>query len=200
MDEIVTRAMAKWPNVPAVYGWLALDSRGQWLIKGERIGNPGIVEFIGRNYEHDDRGRWFFQNGPQRVFVALHYTPFVFRYELAEGGTLTSHNARAVGRIDGCWIDETGRVLLATDVGVGTIDDRDLDTLAGRFTDAGGGIPDDDALTSAIEDIQAGSAGRLYLPWRGERIAIEPIRSQEVGSRFGIVLLPQPDDGEEACT
>src|SRR3990170_3644456 len=34
IDDIVIRAMAKWPNVPVVYGWLALDRRGQWSIKG----------------------------------------------------------------------------------------------------------------------------------------------------------------------
>ncbi|TMH99667.1 MAG: DUF2946 family protein, partial [Betaproteobacteria bacterium] len=28
MDELVARSLAKWPNVPAVYGWLALDRRG----------------------------------------------------------------------------------------------------------------------------------------------------------------------------
>ncbi|HET8728586.1 MAG TPA: DUF2946 family protein, partial [Alphaproteobacteria bacterium] len=32
MDESVLRAMTKWPNVPAVYGWLQLDQRGNWLI------------------------------------------------------------------------------------------------------------------------------------------------------------------------
>ena len=28
MDDIVKQAMAKWPNVPHCYGWLALDARG----------------------------------------------------------------------------------------------------------------------------------------------------------------------------
>ena len=79
MDEIVKQGMAKWPNVPSVYGWLGLDRRGHWLIKGERIANTIVADFIGRNYERDDRGRWFFQNGPQRVFIALDYTPFVYR-------------------------------------------------------------------------------------------------------------------------
>mgnify|MGYP003344108236 FL=1 len=78
MDEIVRQAMAKWPNVPAVHGWLALDRRGNWLIKGETISNAQINEFIARNYTHDEAGRWFFQNGPQRVFVELAYTPMVY--------------------------------------------------------------------------------------------------------------------------
>jgi len=79
MDEIVARAIAKWPNVPAVYGWLSLDRRGNWAIKGERIRNRLVAEFIARNYGHDAQGRWFFQNGPQRVFVQLAYTPLVYR-------------------------------------------------------------------------------------------------------------------------
>ena len=37
MDETGLRSMAKWPNVPAVYGWLTLDRRGNWLLQGERI-------------------------------------------------------------------------------------------------------------------------------------------------------------------
>ena len=84
VDEIVLRGMAKWPNVPAVYGWLSLDRRGNWRIKGERIANAGISAFIGRNYGQDNEGRWFFQNGPQRVYVALDYTPFVYRIHAAD--------------------------------------------------------------------------------------------------------------------
>ena len=84
MDDIVLRGMAKWPNVPAVYGWLSLDRRGQWLLQGERISNPTVTAFIGRNYERDERGCWFFQNGPQRVFVQLDYAPLVLR--VVDGG------------------------------------------------------------------------------------------------------------------
>jgi hypothetical protein len=63
--------------VPAVYGWLALDRRGRWLLKepaGARfsgVGNVALREFIGRKYAVDERGCWYFQNGPQRVYVAL---------------------------------------------------------------------------------------------------------------------------------
>src|SRR5437762_13798517 len=87
MDEIVLRSMLKWPDVPAVYGWLSLDRRGNWMIKTvagrfERIAHAAVREFIGRNYASDPEGRWYFQNGPQRVFVALDYT----RSEERRGG------------------------------------------------------------------------------------------------------------------
>lgn len=80
MDQVVLRSMAQWPQLPAVYGWLALDRRGNWLLKEPgserfgRIGNAAMRDFISRNYAADERGRWFFQNGPQRVYVQLAYT------------------------------------------------------------------------------------------------------------------------------
>ena len=78
MDPSVLSAIRKWPDVPDVFGWLSLDLRGNWRLKGDVIANPGICEFIGRNYAADPHGRWFFQNGPQRVFVSLAYAPFAF--------------------------------------------------------------------------------------------------------------------------
>ena len=125
MDASVRRAMARWPDVPAVYGWLALDRRGNWLLQdsaGEgfgRIGNALLRDFIARNYAHDDRGCWYFQNGPQRVFVALAYTPLVLRYE---GETLVDHCGRLV-RARATFVDEEGSVLIEGERGVGLLDD-----------------------------------------------------------------------------
>jgi hypothetical protein len=122
MDEIVVRSLAKWPNVPAVYGWLSLDRRGNWLIKGERVGNAALREFIGRNYEADDKGRWYFQNGPQRVYVALAYTPLVVHYE---GERLVDHCARAF-LPEEAFQDDEGSVLFGGGGTVALLDDRDL--------------------------------------------------------------------------
>ena len=128
MDEIVARSLAKWPNVPAVYGWLALDRRGNWLIKGERIGNPALRDFIARNYEADERGRWFFQNGPQRVYVALGYTPLVVHYE---GEALFDQRGRRFSAGE-MFQDEEGSVLIAGEGSVALLDDRDLARFADR--------------------------------------------------------------------
>lgn len=127
MDDIVVRSLAKWPNVPAVFGWLALDRRGNWLIKGERIGNAGLREFIGRNYEADEKGRWYFQNGPQRVYVRLAYTPLVVHYE---GERLFDHCGRAFSPLE-AFEDDEGSVLFAGGGTVALLDDRDL----ARFAD-----------------------------------------------------------------
>ncbi|MDB5974431.1 MAG: hypothetical protein JWR07_1191, partial [Nevskia sp.] len=48
MEDWVQRSLARWPNVPALFGWLALDRRGRWLIQGELISRPQIIETINR--------------------------------------------------------------------------------------------------------------------------------------------------------
>lgn len=134
MDASVLRAMARWPDVPAVYGWLALDRRGNWLLKDpararfSRIGNAALREFIGRNYAVDERGCWYFQNGPQRVYVALAYTPLVLHYE---GDALFDHCGRAT-HAQAAFVDEEGSVLIQGERAVGLLDDRDLGFFAAR--------------------------------------------------------------------
>ena len=122
MDEIVARSLAKWPNVPAVFGWLSLDRRGNWLIKGEKIANTALRDFIARNYEADEQGRWYFQNGPQRVFVSLAYAPLVVHYE---GEELFDQCGRRFAPSQ-TFQDDEGSVLIADNRTVALLDDRDL--------------------------------------------------------------------------
>lgn len=128
MDALVVQAMAKWPNVPAVYGWLSLDRRGNWRIKGERIANPALRDFISRNYESDGAGRWYFQNGPQRVYVTLEYTPLVVHYD---GEALRDHCGRPFSA-RATYVDEEGSVLVEGNDTIALLDDRDL----ARYADA----------------------------------------------------------------
>ncbi len=142
MDDAVIRSMLKWPDVPAVYGWLALDRRGRWRIRTvaevtaaaqfEPIGNASLRAFIGRNYQVDARGCWYFQNGPQRVFVSLAYAPLVFRLE---GDGLVDHCGRALRKIGAAWLDEEGSLVLQAGSGMGVLDDRDLGVFADRLED-----------------------------------------------------------------
>jgi len=122
MDASVVRGMAKWPDVPDVYGWLSLDRRGNWLIKNERIGNLALREFISRNYQPDARGCWYFQNGPQRVFVTLAYAPLVLHIE---ADALFDHCGRPFLPVQ-AYLDDEGSVLMQGRPGFGLLDDRDL--------------------------------------------------------------------------
>jgi hypothetical protein len=204
MDDIVKDAMAKWPDVPAVYGWLGLDRRGNWLIKGDRISNPMLAEFISRNYERDDAGRWFFQNGPQRVFVALDYTPFVYRLAEDSGRNspprIETHTGRVVNGVNSAWIDETGIVLLATEHGIGMIDDRDLDRLLPCFTDKRGVALTEDAVAEATEQLQSGGVAGLYLRYRDQILPVLAVTARNVASQFGFVQRPQQPVGAEECS
>ena len=126
MDALVAQAMAKWPNVPAVYGWLALDRRGNWLIKGERIANAALREFIARNYEPDEAGCWYFQNGPQRVYVSLAYTPLVVHFEAEQ---MVDQCGRPFSAAR-AYLDDEGSVLLEGAGRIALLDDRDLERYA----------------------------------------------------------------------
>ncbi len=201
MDDIVLRGMAKWPNVPSVYGWLSLDRRGQWLIKGERISNPIVTAFIGRNYERDERGCWFFQNGPQRVFVTLDYTPLVLRVASAEGAPLEleTHTGKRAAEIEGAWIDESGALLLVTEHGIGVVHDRDLGRLVPYFMDATGNPLDEPVLDGLMDLAQQQRDVPLWLKHRESSVKIEPVAAREVPSKFGFVAQPEPPVGEEVC-
>ncbi len=145
MDDIVKQAMAKWPNVPDCYGWLGLDNRGNWYMRDDRAqaqgafdsGEPGskgsllqhdkLIDFIGRNYHADDRGCWFFQNGPQRVFVELQATPLIWR--LQPDGSVKDHVCRRAS-IQSCWLDELGHLFLQADIGFGLMHTQDMEQAA----------------------------------------------------------------------
>jgi len=196
MDEIVIRGMLKWPNVLAVYGWLSLDRRGSWMIKNvsgrfERIANPAVNEFIGRNYAADEQGRWYFQNGPQRVFVALDYTPWVYRLD-DSGEGLLAHTGAAPGALATVFLDEAGALLLRAELGIGVVLDRDLPAFFERLADPRGRAPE-----RLLEDVAAGEEAAAIL--QGCKVRLAPIRAADVPGLFGYISRPAPRAGEPDC-
>ncbi len=156
MDNSVIAAMAKWPNVPDCRGWLSLDRRGQWRLQGSPVRHAGLAEFIGRNYECNEIGAWFMQNGPQRVWVELEMTPWVFR--LAADGAFLSHTAEPAGAIAAAWLVDGEALCLQTTRGVGIIDDRDLAALLPRILRPDGSSPEDalDPEPALLLDLPSG--------------------------------------------
>ncbi len=197
MDAEVLQAMGKWPAVPAVFGWLSLDRRGNWSIKGEPIGNRTVTAFIGRNYERDADGRWFFQNGPQRVFVRLDYTPYVLRTEPApEGINLFAHSGEPVNACTQAFLDEDGCLLVAFERGVGLVSDRDLASLLPRLGHGEGKVAGEEEL----ERWMAGSAPEdAHLDLGRVRLPLVSIRASDVPKRFGFDPDPRPAPGEPEC-
>lgn len=194
MDSAVLAALAKWPNVPDVYGWLGLDRRGQWRIKGDPVSNPQVCAFIGRNYARTEEGAWFFQNGPQRVFVALDYTPWVLR--LTGSGTLETHAGIAVTEPRQAWLDEDGNLLLLCEHGIGLVTDRDLPLLLDAIVDASNAHAGEESLLQ----LMAGAALPLQLRLAGKLLPLAPIRKAQVPGRFGFIANPGPAPGSAQNT
>ncbi|MDC8772338.1 DUF2946 family protein [Roseateles albus] len=145
MDAIVEAALKKWPNVPHCYGWLALDARGDWYmrderiqaagpfpqVKGSRVTHEKLRQFIARNYAADESGCWFFQNGPQRVYLQLEAAPWVFRLgaELLQDGLVHTHTDLSCS-VSSTWLDEQDRLFLSTPLGLGLVHSMDMDWAA----------------------------------------------------------------------
>ena len=180
-------ALAKWPNVPDVYGWLALTARGQWRLRGEPIANAAINAFIGRNYAADARGRWFFQNGPQRVYVTLELAPWVFRVQ--PDGSLLTHTGRRPRQLLAAALVDGSAFLLHTELGAGNVDDRD----AGLFLPA---VVDSRGQPAAAEALEGQAplfvvAARCHL---GDALVpLQPLSLAEAEAAFGFRRRPAPD-------
>lgn len=186
MDEVVKQAMARWPNVPNCFGWLALDRRGQWRMRnefaqqhglsGDPIRHEALIAFIERNYTHDGHGAWYFQNGPQRVFVSLAYAPWIARLH---NGVLTTSSDKAFTPT-ACFADEHGNVVLS-----GTVEGVDGEQAAVLHDH------DLDAFSTASDwHGEACGAALGVFHYGGRDLDIEPIVEAEVPKRFGFVRTP----------
>jgi hypothetical protein len=195
MDDIVKQAMAKWPNVPHCYGWLALDARGGWRMRdeaaqqanaaGDKLNNATLVGFINRNYGHDDAGRWYFQNGPQRVYVNLEATPYIARTDPAQG--LVLQTGAALDRIERLFLTEAGVPIVQAGDIVAQLDDRDVAQLF-EALELDGQPAGDEALMRWLD----GGAGSLTLRWQGQAVPVERIGAEDLAQRFGFVREPAP--------
>lgn len=151
MDDIVKAAMAKWPQVPACYNWLGLDARGEWFMrddptqaagpfphpKGSQVLHEQLRAFIERNCASDERGCWYFQNGPQRVFIELEAAPRVWRLNAPVGDAVAPVVAPEVApellsaagepaQVVATWLDEHGRLFVDTNIGFGLVHTLDM--------------------------------------------------------------------------
>ncbi|NYT76422.1 DUF2946 family protein [Alcaligenaceae bacterium] len=149
MDEQVLAAMARWPDVPHVFGWLSLTHQGKWRLHpnadalahladhsllpslGEPISSHTILNFINKNYEGDAQGRWYFQNGPQRVFVRLDTAPYILHTTTDTQGTLqlTTHNGLQVTHVRQWLLADEGSLFAQTEHGPGVVSGRDLEAV-----------------------------------------------------------------------
>mgnify|MGYP002654820398 CR=1 FL=1 len=204
MDQGIAQSLVKWPNVPHCFGWLALDRRGAWRMRDDYAQNNGLPgdvikhaalnAFIARNYASDVDGRYFFQNGPQRVYVNLDATPWVVRM-MPTGNA--DHPWQFQTQCDSvltpttAFLDEAGHILIegkltqticsgtnqfseTERLSIALLHDHDIELFSGLTT-----------LSNAACALEGS------WQWHGHDLKLEPIASTEVARRFQFQTQPQ---------
>lgn len=202
MDENVLAAMARWPDVPAAYGWLSLDGRGQLRLHpqgdsakgtpGVAISHPGIQQFLRRNCAADERGCWYVQNGPQRAYIRLDAAPIILQ-RASEGAGLQTHSGAPVNAVSHWWLDEAaGHLYAQTDAGPARVDDRDLATLLTLLR-----ADDDRALIEVLEQglpaqgLQGVNGGLTSAP-----APFKPLAGRDAAEVLGFIRHPEAESGD----
>lgn len=194
MDQSVLDSLKKWPNVPNCFGWLALDRRGEWRMRnefaqtnhlpGDIIRHIALRQFIERHYAVDNLGRYFFQNGPQRVFVTLDYTPWVVR--LIPGETspwkMETTSGQAIEPIN-CLLDENGQILIEADFKIIEEADNQFNNTSKRSVAL---LHDHDlGIFSELANIVNNACSiNGTLEWTGQEVPIEQVLSKDLATRF----------------
>ncbi len=192
MDASVINAMQRWPDVPAVYGYIGVNRRGEFLLKGHVVSHARTRQFINRNYSLDAQGRAYFQNGPQRAYADLEVTPWIYR--LMDDGSLLTHTEQPATTLTEAWLTRDGDVLLVTEHGPGLLHAQDMDALATHLcTDDAGSV--DDALAALL----AGDAARVTVALAPGTTPLRLLDSDNMAERFAIERHPEPAADERAA-
>jgi hypothetical protein len=204
MDDQVLRSLMKWPNVPDCFGWLALDRRGQWRMRdeftqqnklpGHVIKHPALNEFIARNYACDELGRYFFQNGPQRVFITLDAAPWIVRIIPSEEDSAFINQCHQIIEPTAALSDENGNIYIVGIVNETVYSSNDNKPFLKKESKSIALLHDHDLdhfseLTKLHEE--ACSFGGSWV-WKDVQLPLDPIHSEELTSRFNYITKPQP--------
>ena len=207
MDDGVTQSLIKWPSVPHCFGWLALDRRGAWRMRddyaqahglaGDVIKHVALNAFIARNYASDTDGRYFFQNGPQRVYVSLDATPWVVRMmPTANAGHPWQFQTQCDSLLapTTAFMDEAGHILIegkltqticngATPNQFNEVERLSIALLHDHDIELFSRLASLSSTACALEGIWQ---------WHDRDLPLEPITTSEIESRFHFQACPQP--------
>jgi hypothetical protein len=207
MDDQVIASLKKWPNIPECYGWLSLDRRGEWRmlneyaqvnhLPGDVIHHTGLKDFIVRNYAKDELGQFFFQNGPQRVYISLAYTPWIVRLtpDSEKQWLIRTTFGHQVDPLR-CFLDEHGQILIEAMytamqlnknspsgydsiqvLSLGLLHDHDLEIFS-NF--------------SHVSSDACSFHGEMH--WQSKKIPIEPILTKDLSKQYHFIKNPQAVD------
>ena len=167
-------------------------------LPGDVIKHAALNAFIARNYASDSEGRYFLQNGPQRVYVNLEATPWVVRM-MPTGNTehpwQFQTQCESLLQPTAAFMDETGGILIEGQLtqtcatgpaansfqeikrlSIALLHDHDLELFSSM---------------TALEHATCAISGKWL--WHGEDLPLEPITRAEVIHRFGFQTRPHDD-------
>jgi hypothetical protein len=164
-------------------------------LPGDVIKHAALNAFIARNYASDADGRYFFQNGPQRVYVHLDATPWIVRMMPtgnAEDPWQLQTQCETLLTPTTAFLDEAGHILIEgmltqtiwsntnqfseiERLSIAMLHDHDIELFSGLTT-----------LSNAACVLE----GSWH--WHGHDLKLEPITITEVQSRFQFQARPHP--------
>lgn len=163
-------------------------------LPGQIIEHGALKEFIARNYACDSAGRYFFQNGPQRVFITLSAAPWIARIIPGEDAPKIMTQCQTEINPTSALSDEQGNIYIAGSIqqsickdletqefktevctGIALLHDHDLD----QFSE----------LAKLREE--ACSFGGSW-NWQDKQLPLDPIHSTELSEQFGFIKDPKP--------
>ncbi len=164
-------------------------------LPGDVIKHAALNAFIARNYASDTEGRYFFQNGPQRVYVSLDATPWVVRMMPtgnAEHPWQFQTQCESLLAPTAAFMDEAGHILIEGRLtqtiwstanqfieieclNIALLHDHDIELFSGM---------------TSLSNTACALEGSWR--WHGHDLKLEPITTAEVESRFQFQARPQP--------
>ena len=162
-------------------------------LAGTVIQHTALNEFIARNYAYDSLGRYFFQNGPQRVFITLDATPWIARMIPGENGAQLLNQCGEEIQPEGALSDEKGNIYITGLITQSLSDQIDNSIFTKRTLPSVALLHDHDLdLFSEQSTVQEDACSfRGSWLWDGRELPIEPIHSIELSERFHFVKAPK---------
>lgn len=161
-------------------------------LPGQVITHTALNEFISRNYACDSLGRYFFQNGPQRVFVTLDATPWVVRITPSENGLELLTQCKSPIEASGALSDESGNIYILGKVKQLTYQEKSTEQFSTEDCQTLALLHDHDLdyfSQLAILHEEACSFGGSWT-WQGKQLPLDPIHSEELATRFQFIAKP----------
>ena len=154
-------------------------------LPGQVIAHRALNDFISRNYDCDSLGRYFFQNGPQRVFITLDKTPWVVRIIPSEKGLQLITQCQNSIEPSSALSDESGNIYIVGKVNQGQLSKQNSQTVALLHDH------DLDHFSQLAKLREETCSFGGSWDWQGKQLALDPIHSEEIAARFKFITRPR---------